>query len=100
MICVTTAIKSFVVVVVLFCVCVTAAGAATGGGYDYTPANQGHHDHHEHVEEHHDHHEHHPEPPKGHWEKKLKWKEDWQKVRSIEHLFDRNVVEVSAWVTA
>lgn len=44
-------------------------GPPGGGGYDYTP--------HQSYEEHHDHHEHHPEPPKGHWEKKLKWKEDW-----------------------
>lgn len=50
-----------------------AADSTGGGGYDYTP-NQNYeqsHDHHDH------HHEHHPEPPKGRWEKKLKWKEDW-----------------------
>lgn len=53
-------------------------GGGGGGGYDYTPQNQHyeHNDHHDHHE-HHEHHEHHPEPPKGHWEKKLKWKEDW-----------------------
>lgn len=54
---------------------------SNSGGYDYTPQNQHyeHQDHHEHHDhhDHHEHHEHHPEPPKGHWEKKLKWKEDW-----------------------
>lgn len=53
------------------------SGGGGGGGYDYTPNVQSYesHDHHDH----HDHHEHHPEPPKGHWEQKLKWKEEWVK---------------------
>lgn len=51
--------------------------SGAGGGYDYTPHQTfDHHDHH-------DHHEHHPEPPKGHWEKKLKWKEDWVYIYQI-----------------
>lgn len=48
------------------------SGSGAGvGGYDYTPSHESH--------GHHEHHEHHPEPPKGHWEQKLKWKEEWVK---------------------
>lgn len=43
-------------------------GGGGGGGYDYTPQQN---------YDHHDHHDHHPEPPKGHWETKIKWKEEW-----------------------
>lgn len=69
-----------------------------GGGYDYTPnQNYEHHDHHDH----HDHHEHHPEPPKGHWEQKLKWKEDWVKevktVKKQSHETKWKSVSVPVW---
>lgn len=69
-----------------------------GGGYDYTPnQNYENHDHHDH----HDHHEHHPEPPKGHWEQKLKWKEDWVKevktVKKQSHETKWKSVSVPVW---
>lgn len=57
-----------------------------GGGYDYTP----------HHEEHH-----HPEPPKGHWEKKMKWKEEWVKeiktVKKQSHETKWKSVSVPVW---
>lgn len=54
----------------------STGGGGGGGGYDYTPhQNYEQPDHHDH----HEHHEHHPEPPKGRWEQKLKWKEEWVK---------------------
>lgn len=69
-----------------------------GGGYDYTPnQNYENHDHHDH----HDHHEHHPEPPKGHWEQKLKWKEEWVKevktVKKQSHETKWKSVSVPVW---
>lgn len=53
---------------------------ADGGGYDYTPKLD--HYHHE---------EHHHHQPSGHWEKKLKWKEDWVK--------EWKIVKKEAWET-
>lgn len=68
------------------------------GGYDYTPSqNYEHHDHHDH----HEHHEHHPEPPKGHWEQKLKWKEEWVKetktIKKQSHETKWKSVSVPVW---
>lgn len=64
-------------------------------GYDYTP-NQSFDSH-----DHHDHHEHHPEPPKGHWEKKMKWKEEWVKevktIKKQSHETKWKSVSVPAW---
>lgn len=73
-------------------------GSGGGGGYDYTPnQNYENHDHHEH----HEHHEHHPEPPKGHWEQKLKWKEEWVKeiktVKKQSHETKWKSVSVPVW---
>lgn len=64
-------------------------GGGGGGGYDYTPSD------------HHDHHEHHPEPPKGHWEQKLKWKEEWVKetktIKKQSHETKWKSVSVPVW---
>lgn len=68
-------------------------GGGGGGGYDYTP-NQN-------FEQHDDHHDHHPEPPKGHWEKKMKWKEEWVKeiktVKKQSHETKWKSVSVPVW---
>lgn len=56
------------------------AAVDSGGGYDYTPKLE--HYHHE---------EHHHHQPSGHWEKKLKWKEDWVK--------EWKIVKKEAWET-
>lgn len=76
----------------------SSGGGGSGGGYDYTPnQNYEHHDHHDH----HEHHEHHPEPPKGHWEQKLKWKEEWvkevKKVKKQSHETKWKSVSVPVW---
>lgn len=71
------------------------SGSGGSGGYDYSPAaapiqdHHEHHDHHDHHDhhEHHEEHHHHPEPPKGRWEKKLKWKEDWVKVKIFHSIY-------------
>lgn len=73
-------------------------GGGGGGGYDYTPnQNYEHHD----LHDHHDHHDHHPEPPKGHWEKKMKWKEDWVKevktIKKQSHETKWKSVSVPVW---
>lgn len=78
-----------------------SGGGSSGGGYDYTPSqNYEHHDHHDHHE-HHEHHEHHPEPPKGHWEQKLKWKEEWVKetktIKKQSHETKWKSVSVPVW---
>lgn len=70
-------------------------GGGGGSGYDYTPQQSyEHHDHHEH-------HEHHPEPPKGHWEQKLKWKEEWVKeiktIKKQSHETKWKSVSVPVW---
>lgn len=70
-------------------------GGGGGGGYDYTPSQSyENHDHHEH-------HEHHPEPPKGHWEQKLKWKEEWVKetktIKKQSHETKWKSVSVPVW---
>lgn len=62
----------------------SGGGAASGGGYDYTPSQGPEPEHHEEHHEHHEEHHHHPEPPKGRWEKKLEWKEEWVKVHKTE----------------
>lgn len=72
-----------------------SGGSGGSGGYDYSPAaapiqdHHEHHDHHDHHDhhEHHEEHHHHPEPPKGRWEKKLKWKEDWVKVKIFHSIY-------------
>lgn len=70
----------------------------SSAGYDYTPSqNYEQHDHHDH----HEHHEHHPEPAKGHWEQKLKWKEEWVKevktVKKQSHETKWKSVSVPVW---
>lgn len=70
----------------------STGGGGGSGGYDYTPAQN---------YEHHDHHEHHPEPPKGHWEKKMKWKEEWVKetktIKKQSHETKWKSVSVPVW---
>lgn len=72
----------------------TGGGGGGGGGYDYTPQQN-----YEHHEEHHEHH--HPEPPKGHWEKKMKWKEEWVKevktIKKQSHETKWKSVSVPVW---
>lgn len=73
-------------------------GGASGGsgGYDYTPQQS--YEHHDHE---HENHHHHPEPPKGHWEQKLKWKEEWVKetktIKKQSHETKWKSVSVPVW---